>query len=132
MSQAKVDKYKEYKANRKAILAKQKREKKLAAIGGWALLALIVAGIIGGIVYYQYSKNQEYLASIPDYSVTDMELSDLVGILETETETVTEEQTDTTESASETESESETEAQTETETESGTETAEEPASETAE
>ena len=84
MSQAKVDKYKEYKANRKEILAKERRKKKLAKIGGWVVCALIVAGIAGGIVYYQYEKEQEYLAAVPDYSATTMEVTDMVGVLETE------------------------------------------------
>lgn len=110
MSQAKVDKYKDYKKNKKKILKKQKRkdmaEKALAYGVGVALLAVVMAWI-GSAAISQY---QSYLASRPDYSRDEYVLSDLSGILETETETDTETETET-ESGSETETETETSAE---------------------
>ena len=41
MSQAKVDRYKEEKANRKKILAKEKRKRIAGTICGW-LIALLI------------------------------------------------------------------------------------------
>ena len=50
MSQAKVDKYKEYKKNRKEILAKEKKKKKIEKVVGWvALVVLAVATAVAGI-----------------------------------------------------------------------------------
>lgn len=45
MSQAKVDRYKEQKANRKQIMAKEKREKMLWRIGGCVVAAALVVWI---------------------------------------------------------------------------------------
>ena len=46
MSQAKVDRYKEEKANRKKILAKEKRKRIAGTICGW-LIALLIVGWAG-------------------------------------------------------------------------------------
>ena len=43
MSQAKVDKYKEYKKNRRANIAKEKRKELLGRIAAWFVVALFVA-----------------------------------------------------------------------------------------
>lgn len=50
MSQAKVDRYKEQKANRQQIMKKEKREKMLWKIGG-SLLAIVLVGWIGFSAY---------------------------------------------------------------------------------
>ena len=52
MSQAKVDRYKEEKANRKKILAKEKRKRITGIICGWVIAVLIVgwAGYSGLII----------------------------------------------------------------------------------
>lgn len=47
MSQAKVDKYKEYKANKKEIMKKEKRIRRLE----YGLAALILAAFVGWIGY---------------------------------------------------------------------------------
>ena len=60
MSQAKVDRYKEEKRNRKAIIVKEKRKQRLnVMIGG--LAAVVLAGWIGvsGYNMYQASKPLE-------------------------------------------------------------------------
>ena len=54
MSQAKVDKYKKEKANRKKEMAKQKTEK---IIGGCAILVAIV-GWVGYTGYNYYEDNK--------------------------------------------------------------------------
>ena len=51
MSQAKVDKYKEYKKNRRANIAKEKRKELLGRIAAWFVVALFVAFIVGAIAY---------------------------------------------------------------------------------
>ena len=53
MSQAKVDRYKEEKANRKKILAKEKRKRIAGTICGW-LIALLIVGWAGYSVYNAY------------------------------------------------------------------------------
>ncbi len=45
MSQAKVDRYKEQKANRQKIMKKEKRERMLWKVGSYAVLLVLVAWI---------------------------------------------------------------------------------------
>lgn len=54
MSQAKVDKYKAEKANRKEIMAKEKRQKMLIKIGGSVIGIALVAwiGVSAGVAVY--------------------------------------------------------------------------------
>lgn len=63
MSQAKVDKYKESKANRKEILKKEKQRHKLERIG-FSVAAVLVVGWLGFSVYVSY------LDSIPKETVS--------------------------------------------------------------
>lgn len=58
MSQAKVDRYKEEKKNRKKIMAKEKRIR----IAGYTAGCLVIAAIIGWAGYYGYNA---YEASKP-------------------------------------------------------------------
>ena len=57
MSQAKVDRYKEEKANRKKILAKEKRKRIAGIICGWVIAVLIV-GWAGYSGYHAYEKSR--------------------------------------------------------------------------
>lgn len=70
MSQAKVDQKKELKANRKQIVARQKRKHLLTICCGWALL-IAVLGWAGYSAYGIYQSNQPAiyadLTSINDY-----------------------------------------------------------------
>ena len=89
MSQEKVDKYKEYKKNKKKILKKEKNKalaEKLAAYAvGFAIIAaIIIAAGMGAVNSYK-----SYLSSRPNYDRTAYVLSDFSGVLETETETET-------------------------------------------
>lgn len=60
MSQAKVDRYKEEKRNRKAIIAKEKRKHTLNMLAG-GIVVVVIAGWIGvsGYNMYQASKPLE-------------------------------------------------------------------------
>ena len=67
MSQAKVDRYKEEKKNRKKIMAKEKRMR----IAGYVAGCLVAAGIIGsGYSAYEANKPMETIYANLD-SVTD-------------------------------------------------------------
>jgi cytoskeletal protein RodZ len=112
MSQQKVDKYKQEKANRRETLKKQKRNKMLTKIGLGVLAVVVVGGIAGGIGYTGYNQYKSYVASQPDYSSTSKVITDYTSILETESES---------ESASEETTESTTEGTTEGTTESTSE-----------
>ena len=78
MSQAKVDRNKEQKANRKQTVARQKRQHTLTIFCGWALLVAVL-GWAGYSAYGIYQGNQPAvytdLTSINDYvsSLSDSE-----------------------------------------------------------
>ena len=69
MSQAKVDRYKEEKKNRKKIMAKEKRMR----IAGYVAGCLVAVGIIGYSGYSAYEANKPMetiyanLDSVTDY-----------------------------------------------------------------
>lgn len=111
MSQAKVDKYKEYKKNRKEILAKEKKKKKIEKVVGWTALVVLVAALGTAVGVSIYNQHQAYLASLPNYTVSEKVIGDMTGILDEETEAAAGE---TEEAAQdETAGEAETEAQAE-------------------
>lgn len=80
MSQAKVDRYKEEKANRKKIIAQEKRKHLLTVVCGW-IIAIALLGWAGYSAYHVYESNQPMetiyanLDSINDYvaSLSDAE-----------------------------------------------------------
>lgn len=75
MSQAKVDRYKEEKANRKKIMARQKRNHVIAVICGW-LVAIAIVGWAGYSAYNIYESKKPVetvyanLDAINDYMET--------------------------------------------------------------
>lgn len=75
MSQAKVDRYKEQKANRQKIMKKEKRERLMWKIGGCALCVLIV-GWIGVSAYGKFhvpvAKTYEVKADAVDDYLADL------------------------------------------------------------
>lgn len=89
MSQKKVDQYKEYKKNRKEILAKEKRRAKLGKFTAWAVVALIFVGVGTAIGVTLYNEHIAYLASIPSYKAESFQLYDYAGIQKEETEEAT-------------------------------------------
>lgn len=77
MSQAKVDRQKEYKKNRKQILAKEKRKNKLAKLAGYLCLLFIVGGV--GFSFYQ-KMNPEPEANLNTFY--NLTATDGYGILQ--------------------------------------------------
>ncbi len=84
MSQQKVDRYKEEKANRKELMAKEQQKKKMTRIGIWACIALVVIGLGTSVGISIRNSHNRYLASLPDYTRTSMVVQDYTGITETE------------------------------------------------
>ena len=83
MSQAKVDKYKEYKKNRTKILAKEKRTKKIVSVAitiGITIAALALVFMIGFMINDRIQKS---IAKY-DYVAESYILSDLAGVMATE------------------------------------------------
>ena len=106
MSQQKVDHYKEQKANRKKIVEKERRNRKLWKAVAILILVLVIAGIgtgVGLTIRNQYIKAQN---AKPDYSTSSLVVSDMAGILETDSETESAE-SDTADESSESEETSE-------------------------
>lgn len=80
MSQRKVDRQKEYKKNRKQILAKEKRQKKIGQFVAY-LLVIVVAGGIGYSVYSKLTPEKEIdssayysLIQTDDYGILNPQL----------------------------------------------------------
>lgn len=57
MSQAKVERYKQEKANRKKIMAQEKRKRITAIVCGW-VIAIAVVGWAGYSAYRTYENNK--------------------------------------------------------------------------
>lgn len=87
MSQAKVDKYKDYKRNRKKIIQREKNKALAGRIAAWAVGIAVICAVAVGIGSKAAESYQSYLAARPDYNRTSYVLSDLSGVLETETDT---------------------------------------------
>lgn len=87
MSQRKVDEYKKYKANRKQILAKEKKMRKVNKVLG--IIATVV--VIGGFGYWGYYSYQvEHAPEIDFYSlITSDENGYIIPTPATTTEAVT-------------------------------------------
>ncbi len=87
MSQKKVDKYKEYKRNRREILKKEKRK----AMAAKALVWVVVLAVAGGLLFLignkAYESYKSYRAKQPVYTAEEYIIPDLAGVLSTETET---------------------------------------------
>lgn len=73
MSQAKVDRYKEQKANRKQIMQKEKRQKMLWKIGSCAVGVLLVAWVGFSAV------SKFYVAPVKTYEVNTAALDEYIG-----------------------------------------------------
>lgn len=82
MSQAKMDQYKEYKKNKKQILAKQKKKKMLDKILVGTVCAVVVLALVAALGVTFRNMYRDYLESIPDYQVSSYVLDDLSGIME--------------------------------------------------
>ncbi len=70
MSQKKVDEYKKYKANRKQIIAKEKRMKKIKK----AVATVCAIAIIGGVGYWSvYSYQDSHRPEVNFMSLLDQD-----------------------------------------------------------
>ena len=76
MSQAKVDRYKEEKKNRKEIMAKEKRQNTLCALAG-GIVALALVAWIGISGYNMYQANQPLETIYVDMTEIDNYMSGL-------------------------------------------------------
>lgn len=81
MSQEKVQRYKEQKANRKEMVAKQKKKKFYTKVVTWVVCLLVVAGIAGAIGVTIRNEQKAYEATRPDYAREQMVIGDMAGIL---------------------------------------------------
>lgn len=87
MSVAKMEKYKENKANRKEILAKEKQKKNMTRVLTWAAAAAVVLIIAIAIGVTIRNDRAAKLAALPDYTaMNSMLVEDLAGVRETEAE----------------------------------------------
>ncbi len=80
MSQENVDKRKEYNKNRKEILAKQKRNRRIGRVAGYVVIICVVVLIVVS-VYFAVRPVQEaddstfyYLIATDDYGILDPSL----------------------------------------------------------
>ena len=86
MSQAKVDKYKEFKKNRKEELEKEKKAQQRTALI-WKCVAIVLAlGILVALGITIYNDIKARIDARPDYNREEMILQDVAGILETTAE----------------------------------------------
>ena len=82
MSVEKVNKYKEEKKNRKEILEKEKKKKKLYRIGGWVVGLAVAAALVAMLGLTARNSYNKYLASQPNYESDSLVISDMTGILD--------------------------------------------------
>lgn len=110
MSKAKVEEYKNYKKNKKKILAKEKRKKIAGAIIFRLVGILIIAGIVFLVAYKGIDMYKDYLASRPNFTSDSLVIGDLCDLKGTEEETTEEETTESEETKEESETENTAEA----------------------
>lgn len=84
MSQEKVNKYKEQKANRKELMAQEKRKKARVKAVTIAVAVLVLVGALGAIGLTIRNEYNAYIDSLPSYSTTSFMVSDEAGMLNTE------------------------------------------------
>lgn len=82
MSVEKVNKYKEQKANRREILAREKKTARRNRIIAMAVAAVVVLGIVGAIGVTIRNQYVIYQNTRPNYDVTNMVVADLAGVLD--------------------------------------------------
>lgn len=89
MSQAKVDKYKEFKKNRKEELEKERKAKKRSAMI-WKIVGLVcAAGLVVALAVTGINAYSNWKQAQPIYTRDELIIGDIAGISETEEETTT-------------------------------------------
>jgi uncharacterized surface protein with fasciclin (FAS1) repeats len=81
MSQAKVDRYKEEKRNRKEIIKKEKRQWMLTKCG-MSLVALVLVAWVGYSVYTGFSASDTTETELPSYTIDTTVLDDYISGLD--------------------------------------------------
>lgn len=121
MSQKKVDKYKDYKKNRRENIKKEKRKERLTMAAMWGAVVVFIACVGGAMGVSIYNNYQAKQAALPTYGSTSFLLSDMANIQKEDTDDQTEAETETEseseEASSEESSESETSSDEKNETE---------------
>lgn len=84
MSQEKVNRYKEQKANRKELMAQEKRKKARNKAITVAVAVLVLVGALGAVGLTIRNEYNAYINSLPSYSTTSFVVSDEAGMLITE------------------------------------------------
>ena len=126
MSQKKVDEYKELKKNRRELVAKEKKEKAIKRVIGWVIAALVVCGLLAGIVITIVNAVNANKKAEESYYLTENALLDYVEMASKEEAAAAEAETaEAAEPAEEAETEPAEEAETEPAEEAETEPAEE-------
>ena len=89
MSQQKVDKYKEFKKNRKEELEKERKSKKRTETI-WKVVGLVVAaGLVVALAITGINSFRNWKQAQPIYTRDELIIGDIAGISETEEETTT-------------------------------------------
>ncbi len=100
MSQQKVDKYKEFKKNRKEELEKERKSKKRSELI-WKIIGLVLAaGLVVALAITGINAYSNWKQAQPIYTREELVIGDIAGISETEAET-TEAPAESTEAAPE-------------------------------
>jgi len=84
MSQEKVNKYKEEKANRKELIAKKKKQQARNKVIAIVVAVVLAVGAVGAIGLTIRNEYKAYIDSLPSYSSTSYVVSDDAGVLSTE------------------------------------------------
>lgn len=86
MSQKKVDQYKEYKKNRKEILAKEKRKRLAGKITAWVILIAAAGGLTAAVGVSIHNSYKAKEAAKPNYAMTDFGIPDYASIRQADEE----------------------------------------------
>ena len=87
MSQQKVDKYKEFKKNRKEELEKERKSKKRSELI-WKIVGLVLAaGLVVALAITGINSYSNWKQAQPIYTREELVIGDIAGISETEAET---------------------------------------------
>ena len=81
MSQKKVDQYKETKKNRKEVLAREKKQKKMKQILAFTIAAVLVVALAVGVILTFSGLAKKEDQSV--YQATGYVLPDIAGVLPT-------------------------------------------------
>ena len=102
MSQEKVDRYKEYKKNRKEELEKEKRQQKRNSMLGRVVACVLILGILVALGITVYNGIRARAESAPQYDRENLVVADVAGVFATTTAVAETEPEEATTAAAET------------------------------